>query len=79
MKTNGKKGLQMIEKLDKIDLRIIRLLQNDGRMASSEIAKTIAQRSWQETTGLLRKVSMLASAWTIVVAGGLTLFGTWVI
>ncbi len=31
----------MIEKLDKIDLKIIRLLQNDGRMASSEIAKTI--------------------------------------
>ncbi len=31
----------MIEKLDKIDLKIVRLLQNDGRMASSEIAKTI--------------------------------------
>ncbi len=31
----------MIEKLDKIDMKIIRLLQNDGRMASSEIAKTI--------------------------------------
>ena len=27
--------------LDKIDLQIIRLLQNDGRIASSEIAKTI--------------------------------------
>jgi len=34
------KGEEMIEKLDKIDLQIIRLLQNDGRMASSEIAKT---------------------------------------
>lgn len=31
----------MIERLDKIDLKIIRLLQRDGRMASSEIAKTI--------------------------------------
>jgi len=29
----------MRERLDKIDLQIIRLLQNDGRMASSEIAK----------------------------------------
>jgi len=31
----------MREQLDKIDLDIIRLLQHDGRMASSEIAKTI--------------------------------------
>jgi len=31
----------MREQLDKIDLQIIRLLQNDGRMASSEIAKSI--------------------------------------
>ncbi len=31
----------MRERLDKTDLKIIRLLQNDGRMASSEIAKTI--------------------------------------
>jgi len=31
----------MKEQLDKIDLQIIRLLQVDGRMASSEIAKTI--------------------------------------
>jgi len=31
----------MRERLDKVDLQIIRLLQNDGRMASSEIAKTI--------------------------------------
>lgn len=30
----------MKEQLDNIDLQIIRLLQNDGRMASSEIAKT---------------------------------------
>ena len=30
----------MREQLDKIDLQIIRLLQNDGRMASSEIAKS---------------------------------------
>ncbi len=30
----------MREQLDKIDLQIIRLLQIDGRMASSEIAKT---------------------------------------
>jgi Lrp/AsnC family transcriptional regulator for asnA, asnC and gidA len=30
----------MREQLDKIDLEIIRLLQNDGRTASSEIAKT---------------------------------------
>jgi Lrp/AsnC family transcriptional regulator for asnA, asnC and gidA len=30
----------MKEQLDKIDLQIIRLLQNDGRTASSEIAKT---------------------------------------
>ena len=29
----------MREQLDKIDLQIIRLLQNDGRIASSEIAK----------------------------------------
>jgi len=32
----------MKERLDKTDLEIIRLLQNDGRMASSEIAKTIS-------------------------------------
>ena len=31
----------MRKQLDKVDLQIIRLLQNDGRMASSEIAKTI--------------------------------------
>ena len=31
----------MKELLDEVDLQIIRLLQNDGRMASSEIAKTI--------------------------------------
>ncbi len=31
----------MRERLDKTDLKIIRLLQIDGRMASSEIAKTI--------------------------------------
>ena len=31
----------MKERLDQTDLKIIRLLQNDGRMASSEIAKTI--------------------------------------
>lgn len=31
----------MRERLDKTDLKIIRLLQHDGRMASSEIAKTI--------------------------------------
>ena len=31
----------MKELLDDVDLQIIRLLQNDGRMASSEIAKTI--------------------------------------
>jgi Lrp/AsnC family transcriptional regulator for asnA, asnC and gidA len=31
----------MKEQLDDVDLQIIRLLQNDGRMASSEIAKTI--------------------------------------
>ena len=30
----------MKEQLDKIDFQIIRLLQNDGRVASSEIAKT---------------------------------------
>ena len=31
----------MKDLLDEVDLQIIRLLQNDGRMASSEIAKTI--------------------------------------
>ncbi|MCP5017255.1 MAG: AsnC family transcriptional regulator [Ketobacter sp.] len=35
----------MKELLDEVDLQIIQLLQNDGRMVSSEIAKTILRPS----------------------------------
>jgi len=45
----------MREQLDKVDLQIIRLLQNDGRMASSEIAKTI-RPGLQRTAIFLKRI-----------------------
>jgi O-antigen/teichoic acid export membrane protein len=45
----------------------------------TETARTLAQRSWQATTDLLRRVSTLAGLWTVAAAAGLAVFGNWVI
>lgn len=45
----------------------------------AEIARTVARRRWAETRGLLGKVSTLAGAWTLATAGGLAVFGSWLI
>ena len=45
----------------------------------AEISKTIARREWRQTSGLLRKVSLLAGAWTVAAVGGLAILGTWLI
>ncbi len=45
----------------------------------AQISRTIAQRQWQLTTRLLKRVSLLAAAWTLSAGGFLALFGWWVI
>ncbi len=45
----------------------------------TETARTLAQRSWQATTDLLRRLSTLAGLWTVSAAAGLAIFGNWVI
>ncbi len=45
----------------------------------AEFSRTIAQRQWQQTSNLLRRVSGLAGAWTLAAALGLSFFGSWVI
>jgi O-antigen/teichoic acid export membrane protein len=45
----------------------------------AEITRTIAQRQWQLTRRLLRRVSTIASAWTLSATAGIALLGWWLI
>jgi O-antigen/teichoic acid export membrane protein len=45
----------------------------------AEITKTIAQKQWQLTRGLLNQVSAIGAAWTLLAGGGLAAVGWWVI
>ncbi len=45
----------------------------------AEITRTIAQRQWQTTRRLLRRVSTIAGAWTLSAAAAIALFGWWLI
>lgn len=45
----------------------------------TEITRTIAQRLWAKTRGLLKQVSSIAGAWTLLVTGGIALLGWWLI
>lgn len=45
----------------------------------AEITRTIAQRQWDATRKLLRQVSSIAGAWTLLTGGGLIALGWWLI
>jgi O-antigen/teichoic acid export membrane protein len=45
----------------------------------AEIARTIAQRQWQNTRKLLRQVSTIGGVWTLLAGGGLIALGWWII
>ena len=45
----------------------------------AEITKTIAQRQWTATRNLLRQVSAIGAAWTLLAGGGLAAIGWWLI
>ena len=45
----------------------------------AEITRTIAQRQWQLTRNLLKRVSMIAGTWTLSAAVGIAAFGWWLI
>jgi O-antigen/teichoic acid export membrane protein len=45
----------------------------------AEITRTIAQRQWEATRKLLKQVSSIAGAWTLLTGGGLIAFGWWLI
>ena len=45
----------------------------------AEITRTIAQRQWQATRKLLRQVSLVGGAWTLIAGGGLVALGWWFI
>ena len=45
----------------------------------AEIAKTIGSRDWPQTSNLLKRVSTLAGAWTLLAGGGLAVLGGWFI
>ena len=45
----------------------------------AEITRTIAQRQWQKTRKLLKQVSTIAGAWTLIAGAGIALVGWWLI
>ena len=45
----------------------------------AEITKTIAQKQWQATRRLLKQVSLIGGAWTLLAGGGLAALGWWFI
>lgn len=45
----------------------------------AEITKTIAQKQWDATRRLLKQVSAIGAAWTLLAGGGLAAFGWWFI
>lgn len=45
----------------------------------AEITRTIAARQWNATRKLLKQVSALSAAWTLLAGGGLAAFGWWLI
>ncbi|MGE5375112.1 MAG: lipopolysaccharide biosynthesis protein [Bacteroidota bacterium] len=45
----------------------------------AEITRTIAQKQWAVTKRLLKQVSSIAGAWTVLTGGGLILLGWWLI
>jgi O-antigen/teichoic acid export membrane protein len=45
----------------------------------AEIARTVAQRQWQATRRLLKQVSTIGAAWTLLAGGGLIALGWWII
>lgn len=45
----------------------------------AEITRTIARRQWDATRKLLRQVSSIAGAWTLLTGGGLIALGWWMI
>ncbi len=45
----------------------------------AEITRTIAQRQWQRTRSLLKRVSSIAGVWTLAAAAGIALLGWWLI
>ncbi|HSB00731.1 MAG TPA: oligosaccharide flippase family protein [Anaerolineales bacterium] len=45
----------------------------------AEITRTVAQKQWAATRRLLKQVSMLGGAWTLLAGGGLIALGWWII
>jgi O-antigen/teichoic acid export membrane protein len=45
----------------------------------TEITRTVAQRQWQATRRLLKQVSTIGAAWTLLAGGGLIALGWWII
>ena len=45
----------------------------------AEITRTIAQKQWQATRRLLKRVSTIAGLWTLAAGGGMALLGWWLI
>jgi O-antigen/teichoic acid export membrane protein len=45
----------------------------------AEITRTIAQKQWQATRRLLKRVSIIAGGWTLAAGGGMALLGWWLI
>jgi len=45
----------------------------------TEITRTVAQRQWQTTRKLLKQVSLIGGAWTLLAGGGILALGWWLI
>jgi len=45
----------------------------------AEITKTIAKKQWMATRRLLRQVSTIGAAWTLIAGGGLAAVGWWLV